>query len=73
MRSPVSEIWLALGISEDNLQITREAASFAMSDLSTAIVTEFTSLSGIMAHHYALREGYSQPVIILTAFLNSLL
>ncbi|KAJ9563362.1 hypothetical protein OSB04_008522, partial [Centaurea solstitialis] len=62
VESTVSELGLALGISEDKLQITREAASLAMSDLSTAVVTEFTSLSGIMARHYALREGYSQQV-----------
>ncbi|PWA43880.1 glycine-tRNA ligase [Artemisia annua] len=62
VESTVSEIGLALGISEDKLQITCEAASLAMSDLSTAVVTEFTSLSGIMARHYALREGYSQQV-----------
>ncbi|KAK1425060.1 hypothetical protein QVD17_20404 [Tagetes erecta] len=51
-----------IGLSEDKLQIAREAASIAMSDLSTAVVTEFTSLSGIMARHYALRKGYSQQV-----------
>ncbi|KAI3796619.1 hypothetical protein L1987_39297 [Smallanthus sonchifolius] len=58
----INELGLALGLSEDKLQIAREAASLAMSDLSTAVVTEFTSLSGIMARHYALREGYSQQV-----------
>lgn len=66
VESTVNELGLALGLSEDKLQIAREAASLAMSDLSTAVVTEFTSLSGIMARHYALREGYSQQVIILT-------
>ncbi|KAI7756464.1 hypothetical protein M8C21_029398, partial [Ambrosia artemisiifolia] len=62
VESTVSELGLALGLSEDKLQIAREAASLALSDLSTAVVTEFTSLSGIMARHYALREGYSQQV-----------
>ncbi|KAJ0439139.1 putative glycine--tRNA ligase [Helianthus annuus] len=62
VESTVSELGSALGLSEDKLQIVREAASLAMSDLSTAVVTEFTSLSGIMARHYALREGYSQQV-----------
>jgi glycyl-tRNA synthetase len=37
-----------------------------MSDLATAVVTEFTALSGIMARHYALREGYSAQVIEFT-------
>ncbi|XP_076949144.1 glycine--tRNA ligase, chloroplastic/mitochondrial 2-like [Bidens hawaiensis] len=62
VESTVNELGLALGLSEDKLQIAREAASLAMSDLSTAVVTEFTSLSGIMARRYALREGYSQQV-----------
>ncbi|KAL8227954.1 hypothetical protein R6Q57_015538 [Mikania cordata] len=62
VESTVSELGLVLGLSEDKLQIACEAASLAMSDLSTAVVTEFTSLSGIMARHYALREGYSQQV-----------
>ncbi|MFS7917095.1 putative glycine--tRNA ligase [Helianthus anomalus] len=62
VESTVSELGSALGLSEDKLQIVREAASLAMSDLSTAVVTEFTSLWGIMACHYALREGYSQQV-----------
>nr|XP_043624366.1 glycine--tRNA ligase, chloroplastic/mitochondrial 2 isoform X2 [Erigeron canadensis] len=62
VESTITQLGLALGISEDKLQITQEAASLAMSDLSTAVVTEFTSLSGIMARHYALREGYSQQI-----------
>ncbi|GFP90523.1 glycine--tRNA ligase 2 chloroplastic/mitochondrial [Phtheirospermum japonicum] len=33
-----------------------------MSDLSSAVVTEFTSLAGVMARHYALRDGYSEKV-----------
>ncbi|KAJ0510660.1 putative glycine--tRNA ligase [Helianthus annuus] len=62
VESTVSELGLALGLSEDKLQIVREAASLAMSDLSAVVASEFTSLSGIMARHYALREGYSQQV-----------
>lgn len=62
VESTVNDVGLALGISEDKLQVVQEAASLAMSDLATAVVTEFTSLSGIMARHYALREGYSEQV-----------
>ncbi|KAK2998439.1 hypothetical protein RJ639_024561, partial [Escallonia herrerae] len=58
----VAEIGLALGVGEDKLQTLRDAASLAMSDLATAVVTEFTSLSGIMARHYALRDGYSEQI-----------
>ncbi|KAI8024644.1 hypothetical protein LOK49_LG02G00838 [Camellia lanceoleosa] len=62
VQNTVTQIGLALGISEDKLHIVEEAASLAMSDLATAVVTEFTSLSGIMARHYALRDGYSEEI-----------
>lgn len=58
----VSEVSSSLGIIEETLKIIQEAASLAMSDLATAVVTEFTSLSGIMARHYALKDGYSEQV-----------
>ncbi|WRX11074.1 Glycine-tRNA ligase [Theobroma cacao] len=56
----VCKLSMYLGVKEDMLQIIKEAASLAMSDLATAVVTEFTPLSGIMARHYALRDGYSE-------------
>ncbi|KAM7512185.1 hypothetical protein LguiB_011060 [Lonicera macranthoides] len=62
VQSTVSELGLVLRISEDMVKIVEEAASLAMSDLATAVVTEFTSLSGIMASHYALRDGYSEQI-----------
>nr|DAD18374.1 TPA_asm: hypothetical protein HUJ06_019837 [Nelumbo nucifera] len=58
----VTKLSLAMGIENDTLPAVQEAASLAMSDLATAVVTEFTSLSGIMARHYALRDGYSEQV-----------
>ncbi|KAK3195209.1 hypothetical protein Dsin_026519 [Dipteronia sinensis] len=58
----VTKLSLDLGINENMLQIVQDAASLAMSDLSTAVVTEFTSLSGIMARHYALRDGFSEQI-----------
>lgn len=63
VQNMVAELSLALQVNEDKLQIIQDAASLAMSDLATAIVTEFTSLSGIMARHYALRDGYSEQVV----------
>lgn len=57
-----SEVGLSLGISEDKLKVIQDAASLAMADLATAVVTEFTSLSGTMARHYALRDGYSKEI-----------
>ncbi|CAA2991817.1 glycine--tRNA ligase, chloroplastic mitochondrial 2 isoform X1 [Olea europaea subsp. europaea] len=58
----VTEVGLSLGVSGDTLQVIKGAASLAMIDLATAVVTEFTSLSGIMARHYALRDGYSEQI-----------
>lgn len=59
----ITKLSLALGIKEEMLQLIKDAASLAMSDLATAVVTEFTSLAGIMARHYALRDGYSKEVV----------
>lgn len=61
----VTNLSIDLGMNEDMLQIVQDAASLAMSDLATAVVTEFTSLSGIMARHYALRDGYPDQVVLL--------
>ncbi|KAK6162658.1 hypothetical protein DH2020_002499 [Rehmannia glutinosa] len=62
VQSLVTKVGLLLGMTEDTLQVIQEAASLAMSDLSSAVVTEFTSLAGVMACHYALRDGYSEQV-----------
>ncbi|XP_020224578.1 glycine--tRNA ligase, chloroplastic/mitochondrial 2 isoform X2 [Cajanus cajan] len=58
----VTKLSCTLDINEDVQQIIQDAASLAMSDLATAVVTEFTSLSGIMGRHYALRDGYSEQI-----------
>lgn len=63
VQSLVTEVGLLLGMTDDNLQVIQDAASLAMSDLSSAVVTEFTSLAGVMARHYALRDGYSEQVV----------
>ncbi|OVA10589.1 Glycine-tRNA ligase [Macleaya cordata] len=62
VQKTVAKLSLAMGIDEDKLPVVQDAASLAMSDLATAVVTEFTSLSGIMARHYALRNGYSEEI-----------
>ncbi|KAA3471495.1 glycine--tRNA ligase, chloroplastic/mitochondrial 2 isoform X1 [Gossypium australe] len=62
VESMLCKLSMSFGVEEDMLLIIKEAASLAMSDLATAIVTEFTSLSGIMARHYALRDGYSEQI-----------
>lgn len=58
----ITKLTVELGVNEDVIQVVQDAASLAMSDLGTAVVTEFTALSGIMARHYALREGYSAQI-----------
>uniref|UniRef100_A0A803M9K5 glycine--tRNA ligase n=1 Tax=Chenopodium quinoa TaxID=63459 RepID=A0A803M9K5_CHEQI len=58
----VTKLASSMGFQSEQLQNIQEAASLAMSDLSTAVVTEFTSLAGIMARHYAYRDGYSEQI-----------
>ncbi|MCL7046918.1 hypothetical protein MKW94_006110 [Papaver nudicaule] len=58
----VAKLCLAMGTDKDKIHVAQEAASLAMSDLATSVVTEFTSLSGTMARHYALRNGYSEEI-----------
>lgn len=62
VKNMVKRLSLDLGINEDMLQTVQEAASLAMSDLATSVVMEFTSLAGVMARHYALRDGYSKQI-----------
>jgi glycyl-tRNA synthetase len=58
----VAELTIVLGINEMMITVIKNAAALAMSDLATSIVTEFTSLAGIMARHYALRDGLPEEV-----------
>ncbi|KAB2595345.1 glycine--tRNA ligase 2 [Pyrus ussuriensis x Pyrus communis] len=62
IQNTVNKLSLALGMDENTNKVAQDAASLAMADLATAVVTEFTSLSGVMARHYALRDGYSEQV-----------
>lgn len=65
LENMVDKLTLALGMDDSMNKIVQHAASLAMSDLATAVVTEFTSLSGVMARHYALRDGHSEQVFYL--------
>ncbi|KAJ4849473.1 hypothetical protein Tsubulata_021169 [Turnera subulata] len=62
VQNTVAKLSLELGINEDLLQTVDDVASLAMSDLAAAVVVEFASLSGIMARHCALRDGYSEQI-----------
>lgn len=61
-----SKVGMLLGVNEDVLEVIQNAAALVMSDLATAVVTEFTSLAGIMGRHYALRDGFSKEVVRIT-------
>lgn len=62
LENMVVKFGLALGLDEHKINFAQEAASLAMSDLATSVVTEFTSLAGIMGRHYARRDGYPDEV-----------
>lgn len=68
----VTKLTRALGMREDVFLVVENAAALAMSDLATSVVTEFTSLSGIMARHYALKDGYSEEVNVYLSRLLTL-
>ncbi|KAK7816116.1 glycine--trna ligase [Quercus suber] len=69
IQNMVTKLSSALQIDEAMLQVLQVAASLAMSDLATAVVTEFTSLAGIMARHYAIRDGYPEQIALLAYLL----
>ncbi|MGC9359989.1 MAG: glycine--tRNA ligase subunit beta, partial [Anaerolineae bacterium] len=51
-----------LGLSDDDLDEAKRAASLCKSDLATNMVVEHTSLQGIMGGHYAQLAGESAEV-----------
>lgn len=63
IQQTVSKLSFALGMGESLVPVVEDAAALAMSDLATSIVTEFTSLAGTMARHYALRDGSPEQVL----------
>ncbi len=58
----VNEIAPSLGITNDQLPITKRAAHLMKADLVTQMVTEMTSLQGIIGGEYALRSGEQKDV-----------
>ncbi|MCC7117921.1 MAG: glycine--tRNA ligase subunit beta [Anaerolineales bacterium] len=58
----VKEIAPLLGITNNQLPITQRAAYLMKADLVTQMVTEMTSLQGIIGGEYALRSGESKEV-----------
>jgi len=59
------EIGTMLSISNDDQQVTLQAAKLSKSDLVTSMVVEMTSLQGIMGEYYALSSG--EPAAVAQA------
>jgi glycyl-tRNA synthetase len=52
----------SLGLSEDELDIVKQAAYLAKADLATKMVVEMTSLQGVMGREYARLSGEDPEV-----------
>jgi glycyl-tRNA synthetase len=60
----VNELIPMLGLEDDEAIFARRAAHLAKADLVTQMVTEMTSLQGIIGCEYALRSGEQKDVAI---------
>ncbi len=60
----VDNIALMLGIANDQLPIAQRATYLAKADLTTQMVTEMTSLQGIIGREYAVRSGENAEVAL---------
>eukprot|EP00210_Caulerpa_lentillifera_P001195 g1151.t1 len=49
-------------ITEESMEVAERASKLARADLATSLVTEMTSLAGIMGEHYSLKSGESSLV-----------
>jgi glycyl-tRNA synthetase len=58
----MSKLSDTLGLSKQESQSARRAAALCKADLATSMVTEMTSLQGIMGREYALASGEPEPV-----------
>jgi glycyl-tRNA synthetase beta subunit len=58
----VNELIPVLSLDADEALFARRAAHLAKADLTTQMVTEMTSLQGIIGREYALRSGEASAV-----------
>ncbi len=58
----VEDLIAMLGLNEAEAKDARRAALLAKADLTTQMVTEMTSLQGIIGREYALRSGENEAV-----------
>ncbi|KAJ4849471.1 hypothetical protein Tsubulata_021166 [Turnera subulata] len=68
VQNTVAKLSLELGINDGLLQTVDDAASHAMSDLATAVVMEFTSLSGIMARQLQRPLFYVERIALFESY-----
>ncbi len=64
MLSLAQDLALMLGLDQQQSQDVARAAFLAKADLTTQMVTEMTSLQGIIGREYALRSGEHQAVAV---------
>ncbi|RPJ26388.1 MAG: glycine--tRNA ligase subunit beta, partial [Chloroflexi bacterium] len=62
MNKLVNELIPMLGLENDEAILARRATQLAKADLTTQMVTEMTSLQGIIGREYALRSGEPKDV-----------
>jgi glycyl-tRNA synthetase len=62
MNKLVNELILMLGLENDEAIFARRAVYLAKADLVTQMVTEMTSLQGVIGREYALRSGEQKDV-----------
>ena len=62
----VNELIPMLSLEKDQAAFARRAAHLAKADLATQMVTEMTSLQGIIGREYALRSGEPKDVAVAT-------
>ncbi|MFZ4508815.1 MAG: glycine--tRNA ligase subunit beta [Fimbriimonas sp.] len=62
LASLTAEIARATGASDEEVEFARLAGLYAKADLSTGLVSELSSLQGIIGGEYAKREGFPEAV-----------
>jgi len=64
VRNLVDRLADLIGLTGDDLEISRRAAELCKADLATQMVVEMTSLQGVMGYYYARSSGEKEPVAL---------
>ena len=62
-----AEVARATGASEEEVGFAEAAGRYAKADLATGLVSELSSLQGVIGGEYARREGFASPVVCALA------